>query len=46
MRAFIADYVCLGVAMGMEKPRWLKDGDTVEVRIEKIGTLKHTIAFE
>jgi 2-keto-4-pentenoate hydratase/2-oxohepta-3-ene-1,7-dioic acid hydratase in catechol pathway len=36
----------IGVAMGMNPPMWLKDGDTVEVSIEKIGTLKHTIKFE
>lgn len=35
-----------GVAMGMNPPKYLKDGDTVEVYIEKIGTLKHTVRFE
>jgi 5-carboxymethyl-2-hydroxymuconate isomerase len=28
-----------GVALGQESPRWLQDGDLVEVEIEKIGVL-------
>jgi 2-keto-4-pentenoate hydratase/2-oxohepta-3-ene-1,7-dioic acid hydratase in catechol pathway len=32
--------------MGMNPPKWLEDGDVVEVEIEKIGTLKHTVRFE
>jgi 2-keto-4-pentenoate hydratase/2-oxohepta-3-ene-1,7-dioic acid hydratase in catechol pathway len=32
--------------MAMANPKWLKDGDKVEVYIERIGTLRHTIAFE
>lgn len=28
-----------GVALGMEKPQWLKDGDVVSITIEPIGTL-------
>ena len=32
--------------MGMNPPKWLKDGDEVEVAIEKIGTLRHKIHFE
>jgi len=35
-----------GVAMGMNPPKYFKDGDTVEVFIEKIGTLRHTVHFE
>ncbi|MBQ2096332.1 MAG: fumarylacetoacetate hydrolase family protein, partial [Firmicutes bacterium] len=32
-----------GVAMGMEHPKWLQPGDTVECRIEGIGSLVNTI---
>ena len=35
-----------GVGMGMSPPRYLKDGDKVEVEIEKLGTLYNTIKFE
>ena len=31
--------------MGMSKPLWLKDGDEVEVYIERIGTLRHKVTF-
>ena len=32
-----------GVAMGMDDPKWLKPGDTVECKIEGIGSLINTI---
>jgi len=32
-----------GVAMGMNPPRWLKDGDVVECEIEAIGTLRNRV---
>ena len=32
-----------GVAMGMNPPKWLQPGDTVECRIEGIGSLINTI---
>ena len=35
-----------GVAMGMNPPPWLKDGQLVEVKIEHLGSLKNTIRFE
>lgn len=35
-----------GVGMGMSPPQFLKDGDVVEVEIEKLGKLKNTIKFE
>lgn len=35
-----------GVGMGMVPPQYLKDGDVVEVEIEKLGTLYNTIKFE
>lgn len=35
-----------GVGMGMSPPVYLKDGDVVEVEIEKLGTLVNTIKFE
>lgn len=37
--------VLLGVAMGMKDPKWLQNGDEVEVFIASIGTLKHGIRF-
>lgn len=35
-----------GVAMGMKPPKYLKDGDVVEVRIEQLGSVKNKMAFE
>lgn len=35
-----------GVAAFMKPPAWLKDGDTVEVRIEKIGCIRNHMKFE
>ncbi|KAK5659816.1 hypothetical protein OQA88_1028 [Cercophora sp. LCS_1] len=35
-----------GVAMGMAQPKWLKDGDVVEVKIEELGSVKNKMAFE
>ncbi|BEI83407.1 hypothetical protein CcaverHIS002_0400110 [Cutaneotrichosporon cavernicola] len=35
-----------GVAMGMKEPKWLKDGDVVEVRVEELGSVKNKMAFE
>jgi 2-keto-4-pentenoate hydratase/2-oxohepta-3-ene-1,7-dioic acid hydratase in catechol pathway len=35
-----------GVGMARKPPVWLKNGDTVEVEIEKIGVLKNRIRFE
>ncbi len=35
-----------GVAMGMEEPVWLKDGDVVEVKIQGLGSVKNKMAFE
>lgn len=32
-----------GVALGMEPPAWLKDGDTVELTITGIGTLSNKV---
>lgn len=32
-----------GVGMGFDPPRFLKPGDTVECKIEKIGTLRNTV---
>ncbi|KAF9894107.1 hypothetical protein FE257_009080 [Aspergillus nanangensis] len=34
-----------GVAMGMKEPLWLKDGDVVEVKIEKLGSVKNRMVF-
>lgn len=31
--------------MGEKPPRWLKDGDVVEVELEGVGTLRNTIEF-
>ncbi|KAF4962854.1 hypothetical protein FSARC_9097 [Fusarium sarcochroum] len=35
-----------GVALGMKPPRWLKDGDTVEVSISGIGTIRNKMVFQ
>lgn len=35
-----------GVILGMKNPIWLKDGDIVEIKIEKVGSLKNKIVFE
>lgn len=34
-----------GVAMGMKPPKYLKDGDQVEVRIGGLGSLKNKMKF-
>lgn len=34
-----------GVGVAMKPPRFLKDGDEVEISIEKIGTLRHWIKY-
>ncbi|KAH8703391.1 hypothetical protein BGW36DRAFT_288829 [Talaromyces proteolyticus] len=34
-----------GVGMAMKPPRFLQDGDVVEISIEKIGTLRHSIKY-
>ncbi|KAF4838804.1 Fumarylacetoacetate hydrolase domain-containing protein 2 [Colletotrichum tropicale] len=35
-----------GVAMGMKPPKYLNDGDVVEVRISKLGGVKNKMVFE
>jgi 2-keto-4-pentenoate hydratase/2-oxohepta-3-ene-1,7-dioic acid hydratase in catechol pathway len=35
-----------GVAMSMKEPRYLKDGDIVEITIEKLGTIRNRIVFQ
>ncbi len=35
-----------GVAMSMKEPRYLKNGDIVEIAIEKLGTIRHKILFQ
>jgi 2-keto-4-pentenoate hydratase/2-oxohepta-3-ene-1,7-dioic acid hydratase in catechol pathway len=35
-----------GVASFMKIPAWLKDGDSVEVGIEKIGRLRNKMVIE
>lgn len=34
-----------GVGMGMKPQRWLKDGDVVEVSLEKVGTCTNKVVF-
>lgn len=34
-----------GVAMGMREPRWLRDGDVVEVGLEGVGTCRNRVEF-
>ncbi|KAH7412956.1 hypothetical protein BKA64DRAFT_593455 [Cadophora sp. MPI-SDFR-AT-0126] len=35
-----------GVVLGMEKPRWLGEGDVVEVSIEELGSCVNRIVYE
>lgn len=35
-----------GVGMARKPPVWLKDGDVVEVEIDRIGTLRNRVRFE
>ncbi|KAK2017535.1 hypothetical protein LZ32DRAFT_576431 [Colletotrichum eremochloae] len=35
-----------GVGMGMKPPKYLSDGDVVEVRVNKIGGVKNKMVFE
>lgn len=35
-----------GVAMSMKEPKYLKDGDVVEISIESLGTIRNRIVFE
>jgi 2-keto-4-pentenoate hydratase/2-oxohepta-3-ene-1,7-dioic acid hydratase in catechol pathway len=35
-----------GVAMAMEQPKWLKNGDVVKIEIEGVGTLENTVEEE
>lgn len=39
----IATGTPFGVAMGMEKPKWLKDGDVCEARIDGLGVIRNTM---
>lgn len=39
----IATGTCAGVGMGFTPPRYLKDGDLVEIEIEGIGTLRNRV---
>jgi 2-keto-4-pentenoate hydratase/2-oxohepta-3-ene-1,7-dioic acid hydratase in catechol pathway len=34
-----------GVAMSMKEPKYLKNGDIVEIAIEKLGAIKNRIVF-
>lgn len=34
-----------GVGTGFSPPKWLGDGDVVEVSIERIGTVRNTMVF-
>jgi 2-keto-4-pentenoate hydratase/2-oxohepta-3-ene-1,7-dioic acid hydratase in catechol pathway len=36
----------VGSGMGFDPPRWLKAGDTVEITVPEIGTLKNTVVAE
>ena len=41
--AIIATGTPAGVGMGMDPPKFLRPGDTVECEIEKIGLLRNTV---
>ncbi|MEO0717144.1 MAG: fumarylacetoacetate hydrolase family protein, partial [Planctomycetota bacterium] len=34
-----------GVGAGRTPPRWLGDGETVEVEIDRLGVLRNTVRF-
>jgi 2-keto-4-pentenoate hydratase/2-oxohepta-3-ene-1,7-dioic acid hydratase in catechol pathway len=34
-----------GVAMSMKEPKYLNDGDIVEITIENLGTIRNRITF-
>ena len=34
-----------GVAMSMKEPRYLRDGDIVEIAIEKLGMIRNRVVF-
>jgi 2-keto-4-pentenoate hydratase/2-oxohepta-3-ene-1,7-dioic acid hydratase in catechol pathway len=42
----IAMGTCSGVAFAFKPPKWLRDGDTVEVEIENIGLLRNRVVNE
>src|ERR671931_586013 len=35
-----------GVAMSMKEPKYLKDGDVVEITIEKLGIIRNRVVFQ
>lgn len=35
-----------GVGLGFDPPKWLKDGDVVEITVGQLGTLRNEIKFE
>ena len=35
-----------GVAMSMKEPKYLKDGDIVEITVEKLGMLRNRVVFQ
>jgi len=35
-----------GVAMGMTEPKWLENGDVVEVKIEHLGSCTNKMVYE
>jgi 2-keto-4-pentenoate hydratase/2-oxohepta-3-ene-1,7-dioic acid hydratase in catechol pathway len=35
-----------GVAMSMKEPKYLKDGDIVEISIESLGTIRNRVVFQ
>jgi 2-keto-4-pentenoate hydratase/2-oxohepta-3-ene-1,7-dioic acid hydratase in catechol pathway len=35
-----------GVAMSMKEPKYLRDGDIVEISIENLGTIRNKVVFQ
>lgn len=35
-----------GVALGMDVPKWLVDGDVVKVEIDRLGAIENTVVDE
>lgn len=46
MREMLTNNSPQGVGMGRKPQLWLKNGDVVEVELEKVGTCKNKVEFE
>lgn len=46
MRPLLTRVYFSGVAAFMKPPQWLKNGDVVEIEIERIGKIANKMVFE